>query len=178
MGRNKKPRMVAHTPPVTVFKPAGVPARTLQWLRLTLDEYEALRLADYEGLSQEEAAERLGVSRPTVSRILEGARRTVATALVHGQALAIEGGPVRWRPGCGPGRHGRAWDGTEDGEMRGGRGQGADRGAGRGRQGGYAQGPGGKCVCPSCGATAAHARGTPCAEQKCPKCGAQMTRAR
>ena len=103
MGRNKKPRMVAHTPPVTVFKPAGVPARTLQWLRLTLDEYEALRLADYEGLSQEEAAERLGVSRPTVSRILEGARRTVATALVHGQALAIEGGPVRWRPGCGPG---------------------------------------------------------------------------
>ncbi len=196
MGRNKKPRMVGHTPPASVFKPAGVPARTLQWLRLTLDQYEALRLADYEGLSQEEVAERLGVSRPTVGRILESARRTVVEALVQGQALAIEGGPVRWRPGCGlghgPGRHGRAWDSTEDGVMRGGGGggagagrgagggggQGAGRGAGRGRQGGFAQGPGGNCVCPACGETAPHMRGTPCSEQKCPKCGAQMTRER
>jgi excisionase family DNA binding protein len=107
MGRNKKPRRVAHRPPVTVFKPAGVPARALQWLRLTLDAYEALRLADYEGLSHEEAAERLGVSRPTVSRMLEDARRTVARALVEGQAVAIEGGPVQWIPGPRPGGRGR-----------------------------------------------------------------------
>jgi predicted DNA-binding protein (UPF0251 family) len=116
VGRNKIPRFIAHRPPVTVFKPAGVPARGLQWQHLTLDEYEALRLADCEGLSQEEAAERLGVSRPTVSRILEAARRTVAQALVEGQALAIEGGPVQWAPElCPPGRrpgrgrHGRGW---------------------------------------------------------------------
>jgi predicted DNA-binding protein (UPF0251 family) len=182
MGRNKKPRMVAHTPPVTVFKPAGVPARTLQWLRLALDEYEALRLADYEGLSQEEVAERLGVSRPTVSRILEDARRTVTEALVRGQALAIEGGPVQWAPGHGRGRHGRGWHNTEDEQMRAGQGGGGGasgaRGAGRGRQGGNAQGPGGNCVCPNCGAKAAHARGTPCYELKCPKCGAPMTRER
>ena len=69
MGRNKKLRRIAHRPPVTVFKPAGVPAQALQWLRLPLDAYEALRLADYEGLSQEETAERLGVSRPTAKTV-------------------------------------------------------------------------------------------------------------
>jgi predicted DNA-binding protein (UPF0251 family) len=188
MGRNKIPRLVAHRPPVTVFKPAGVPARTLQWLRLALDEYEALRLADYQGLSQEEVAERLGVSRPTVSRILEDARRTVTQALVEGQALAIEGGPVQWAPGAwpgmpgpghgGPGRHGWGWSEGEDREMQAGRGAGSGRGAGRGRKGGFAQGPGGDCVCPSCGTKTAHQRGVPCYEMKCPKCGAQMTRER
>jgi len=117
MGRWKKTRLIAHSPPVSVFKPAEVRARDLQWLRLGLDEYEALRLADLEGLSQEEVAGRLGVSRPTVSRILEGARRTIARALVEGQALAIEGGPVTFAPGqgrgrgpcAGRGRHGRGW---------------------------------------------------------------------
>jgi predicted DNA-binding protein (UPF0251 family) len=126
VGRNKIPRCVTHRPPVTVFKPAGVPARSLQWLRLALDEYEALLLADYEGLSQEEVAARLGVSRPTVSRILESARRTVTQALVEGQALAIEGGPVQWMPGPGPGPGGR-------GRGPGGRGR---HGWGWGRQGG------------------------------------------
>ncbi len=122
MPRPPKRRTIAHRPPATVFKPAGVPARGLQWVSLGLDEYEALRLADAEGLSQEEVAERLGVSRPTVSRILAGARRKVARAFVEGQALAIEGGPVRFAPpaggpagGRGPGgrrwRGGRGWQG-------------------------------------------------------------------
>jgi predicted DNA-binding protein (UPF0251 family) len=116
MPRSKKQRFIGHRPPVAVFKPAGVPARALRWARLGLDGYEAMRLADAEGLSQAEVAEWLGVSRPTVSRILADARRTVARALSEGQALAIEGGPVQympppplWGPG-GPGRgdgHGR-----------------------------------------------------------------------
>jgi predicted DNA-binding protein (UPF0251 family) len=115
MPRRRTPRVVAHRPPSSVFKPAGVPARALQWARLGLDEYEALRLADYEGLTQEEVASRLGVSRPTVSRILGSARRTVAQILVHGQALAVEGGPVHWAPGPwrsavgGRGRQGWGW---------------------------------------------------------------------
>jgi len=106
------PRWVQGPPPVSVFKPAGVPARELQWVVLRLDEFEALRLADYERLKQEEVAERLGISRPTVSRILENARRTVTAALVEGKTLMIEGGPVRFLPrgqmGRGPGG-GRGW---------------------------------------------------------------------
>ena len=51
-------------------------------------------------------------------------------------------------------------------------------GGGGGRGGGFAMGPGGNCICPSCGAKAAHPRGVPCYQQKCPKCGAPMTRER
>ncbi|MFW6189452.1 MAG: DUF134 domain-containing protein [Planctomycetota bacterium] len=107
MPRNKKQRMIAHRPPVLLFKPAGVPARDLEREVLALDEYEALRLADNEGLSQEQVAERLGVSRPTVTRILRDARATVARVLVNGRALAIEGGPVAFTPGRGRRRRAR-----------------------------------------------------------------------
>jgi len=62
---------------------------------MPLDEFEAVRLADLEELYQEEAAEQMGVSRPTFARILESARRKLADALVHGKALRIDGGPVR-----------------------------------------------------------------------------------
>ena len=62
---------------------------------LTLDEFEALRLADLDRLYQEQAAAQMNVSRPTFSRIIEAARGKVADALVHGKALRIEGGPVR-----------------------------------------------------------------------------------
>jgi hypothetical protein len=57
-----------------------------------------------------------------------------------------------------------------------GQGGGAGQGGGRGRMGGFAAGPGGGCVCPSCGRTANHQLGVPCASIKCPSCGAAMTR--
>jgi predicted DNA-binding protein (UPF0251 family) len=69
--------------------------RELEEVVLALDEFEALRLADLEGLYQEQAAERMNVSRPTFGRILEAAHRKLADALVHGKALRIEGGPVQ-----------------------------------------------------------------------------------
>ena len=56
-------------------------------------------------------------------------------------------------------------------------GRGFGGGGGRGRMGGFSAGPGGNCVCPSCGKTAAHPRGVPCTQMKCPGCGATMTRA-
>ena len=59
-----------------------------------------------------------------------------------------------------------------------GRGGGAGRGGGRGRMGGFAAGPGGNCVCPSCGHTVAHKLGASCTSIRCPKCGQAMTRAR
>ncbi len=83
------------SPEKVVRKPwAGVPARSLVEIVLTVDEFEALRLADYEGLYQKQAAERMGISRPTFGRIVEAARRKVARALVEGGVLRIEGGVV------------------------------------------------------------------------------------
>ncbi len=61
---------------------------------MTEDEWEAVRLTDKEGLYQEQAAERMRVSRQTFWRILESARRKIADALVSGKVLIIEGGHV------------------------------------------------------------------------------------
>lgn len=87
-------RRVEGAPRCGLYKPAGVPAVALQEVRLTVDELEALRLADLNGLYHEQAAERMNVSRPTFGRIIETARHKVAQALVQGKALRIEGGVV------------------------------------------------------------------------------------
>ena len=63
---------------------------------LHFDEYEAIRLLDYEGLMQEQAAERMNVSRPTLTRIYEQARRSMAKAFVEGKMIVIEGGNVEF----------------------------------------------------------------------------------
>jgi predicted DNA-binding protein (UPF0251 family) len=78
-----------------VFKPAGVPCRKLEEIILTVDELEAMRLADLEGLYQEQAAERMKISRQTFARIVEAARRKVAQALVEAKAIRIEGGVIQ-----------------------------------------------------------------------------------
>jgi len=85
---------VGYQPDVTYFKPAGVPICELEEVTVTLDELEALRLADLEGLYQEQAAEKMKVSRATFGRIVETARRKVAQGLIHGKALRLEGGVV------------------------------------------------------------------------------------
>lgn len=87
-------RRVEGSPAAVLFKPAGIPARELEEVVITLDELEAIRLADVERLYQEEAAARMDVSRPTFGRILDAARRKVAEALVAGKAVRIEGGRV------------------------------------------------------------------------------------
>ena len=79
-------------PGVTFFKPQGIPLKTLDHIQITVDELEALRLSDYEGLSHEEVAQQMKVSRPTVTRMLAKAHRAVADALVNGKAIRIEGG--------------------------------------------------------------------------------------
>jgi len=80
------------------FKPIGRPIGTLEVEELRLDELEALRLADLEGLYQEAAAERMGVSRPTFARILARARSVVARALVEERVLVVSEGPVAAGP--------------------------------------------------------------------------------
>ena len=102
MSRPVQTRKIDFVPRVTFFKPAGVPRVELEETTLTLDELEALRLADLNGLYQEQAAPKMNVSRSAFARILDSARRKVADALVHGKCLRLEGGVVR----AGPGRAG------------------------------------------------------------------------
>ena len=90
MPRPKCCRKVSGAPACKLFKPMGVPASSVEEAVLTLDEYEAIRLADFEGLYQEEAAGRMGVSRQTFGRTVEAARQKVARALVLGLVLRIE----------------------------------------------------------------------------------------
>jgi predicted DNA-binding protein (UPF0251 family) len=88
-------RRISGRPAAPVFKPAGVRLRDLEVQVLALDEFEAIRLADLESCYHELAAEKMRVSRPTFTRILDAAHRKLADALVHGKALRIEGGPVQ-----------------------------------------------------------------------------------
>ncbi len=98
MARPPIERAVGGVPRVTLFKPAGVPGRELEQLPLAVDELEAIRLVDLEGLSHEQAASAMGVSRQTVGRVLERGRATVAEALVGGKAILIGGGQYRVEP--------------------------------------------------------------------------------
>lgn len=95
MARPHCPRRIATLPGVVYFKPAGIPLRDLEERVLSLDEFEALRLADVEGMPQLEASRLMDISRQTFSRILARARQTVATCLTRGMAVRIEGGVVR-----------------------------------------------------------------------------------
>jgi len=97
MPRPILPREIETPPHATWFKPTGVPLRDLEEVVLTLDEIEAIRLADSEGLYQEQVAEQMKVSRPTVGRILASARQKVANALVQGKAIRMEGGIINIR---------------------------------------------------------------------------------
>ncbi|MEI6633716.1 MAG: DUF134 domain-containing protein [Chlamydiota bacterium] len=107
MPRPRCLRRVCCIPGVTYFKPAGIPLRILEEVVVTLDEVEALRLADLDGLYQEDAAKRMQISRPTFSRLIESAHRKVAEALVKGKALRMEGGPIQMKGGITmPGRDG------------------------------------------------------------------------
>ncbi len=94
MARPHKCRWIGADPPARVFKPAGIPVREMDAVTLRLDELEALRLGDLEGLYHGDAAKQINVSRATFGRLIEGARRKVAQALVHGLAVRVEGGTI------------------------------------------------------------------------------------
>ena len=147
-------RRIVAEPNVTYFKPAGVRMIDLKQSILTVDEFEAVRLKDLEGLEQEECAKKMNISQPTFSRLVDEARKKIADAIVNGKAIKIEGGVYKMavsRTGLG-------------------------RGRGTGRQRGFAAGPGGFCVCPKCGYKEQHQVGMPCYQKKCPRCGSPMTR--
>jgi predicted DNA-binding protein (UPF0251 family) len=82
--------VLAIAPRAMIYKPAGIPLDGLRRVGLLAEELEALRLIDLEDLTQEDAAERMNVSRSTFQRIVTHARRQVALALVEGAALVVE----------------------------------------------------------------------------------------
>ena len=102
MSRPCKCRRVAFMPGVTYFKPAGIPLRSLEEVLLSVEEAEAIRLKDLEGLEQAEAARKMDISRPTFQRILASARRKIADVILNGKAIRIEGGnfEVTMDPEC------------------------------------------------------------------------------
>ena len=95
MSRPCKCRCVCGNPRADYFKPRGVPILQLEEVILTIDELEAIRLADLDGLYQEEAAKMMNISRQTFGNIIESAHKKVADAMVNAKALKIEGGVVK-----------------------------------------------------------------------------------
>ncbi|MBR9681314.1 MAG: DUF134 domain-containing protein [Candidatus Altiarchaeota archaeon] len=92
MPRRRCRRWVRYEPEVSYFKPAGIPKAQLETIPLLVEEYEAVRLADFKGKSQSAAAKEMGVSQPTFHRMLVSARKKVSDALINGKAIKIEGG--------------------------------------------------------------------------------------
>lgn len=90
MARPTKCRKVEFFPDTTYFVPLG--KERLEEIALKVEELEAMRLKDIEGLSQQECADRMGVSRQTFQNIIDNARNKVAVALTEGLAISIKGG--------------------------------------------------------------------------------------
>ena len=107
MARPLKPKLVGEAPKTDYFKPRGIPMAQLEEVMLSIEELEALRLVDLEGMYQEDAAREMGVSRQTIQRMITEARAKVIEALFTGKALRIEGGSYIIKEGAGRYRCGR-----------------------------------------------------------------------
>ena len=92
MPRKKRCRRVCEEPDFPVFRPAG---RVSGGISMTVDEFETIRLVDYEQKTHEECAALMDVSRTTVTEIYQSARAKIADALVNGKKLVISGGEYR-----------------------------------------------------------------------------------
>lgn len=144
---------------------------------INFEEYEAIRLSDYELHGQIEAARIMGVSRPTFARIYESARRKVAQAFVLGKAIVFEGGKVYFDTdwyscnNCGcwfnhPEKEKEAHNctlcGSDDIEQF--------------NENARSDSLDDICICPKCGFEKIHSAGTPCKNEICPTCNCQMAR--
>ncbi len=107
MARPIKWRKVCSLPESNRFGPLGSERDPDQFVSMTVDEYETIRLIDLEGFNQAECAEQMGVARTTVQGIYAEARKKIAQSLVNGKTLMIEGGEYEicdgQRNGCGRG---------------------------------------------------------------------------
>jgi predicted DNA-binding protein (UPF0251 family) len=88
-GRKKIIRQISQDHSHVCFKPCGIKGKYLEKMMLSEDEMEAIRLSDYEGLYQQECADKMGISRTTFSRILQQAHKKISDALLHGKAIVM-----------------------------------------------------------------------------------------
>jgi len=152
--RPRRIRRIFFQPNATFFKPAGIPLKNLDETVLNMEEVESIRLIDYENIEQGEAAKKMKVSQPTLSRILKAARKKIADSIVNSKSIKIQGGDFKMVQLRGRGL-----------------------GQGGGRMGRFAPAePSGTCKCLNCDYEEVKVRGVPCVNKKCPKCGGLMTR--
>lgn len=90
MARPKRGRRILSNPNIIYFKPRGVPLIELEEVKIRMDEYEAIKLKDFEGFDQIICAKKMNVSQPTFNRILTLARKKIADAIINGKAVQIE----------------------------------------------------------------------------------------
>lgn len=95
MARPRKWRKVCSLPESTHFGPLDTESNVEQFIVITIDEYETIRLIDLQGLTQEECANQMHIARTTVQRIYSDARRKIADYLINGKILKIEGGDYK-----------------------------------------------------------------------------------
>ena len=147
-GRPKIKRTIGFMPEITYFKPAGIPLRYLTEVILTVDEIEAIRLAELDDLDQETAAKKMGISRVTFLRILHKAHKKIAEGLIYGKAIKIEGGEIM--------AFQKKLDKKSEETLKNRRGQGL--------------GGSSICICPICKKEYPHERKVPCIQVQCPDC--------
>lgn len=180
--RPKRTRKVIHPPGFRGFKPFGCPEPKGNEVKLLLEEYEAIRLADHQNLPQVEAARLMGVSRPTFSRVYESARRKIAKAFMEVTSIVIEGGnieagedwlhcthchtifripePQTQSTSCPVCSHSETEKINTPEAVPSNLGSTED----------------GRCICPKCNLTRKHQPGEPCRNNYCPQCNVSMIR--
>lgn len=184
--RIKKIRKVLSPPAIKGMKPYGGPSGKSQSepVSILFEEYEALRLCDYDMYNHHQASVLMGVSRPTFTRIYASARQKVVSAIVEGRQISIEGGKVYFDSdwyncsGCGcyfnhpdketkietcplcGGTHIEGYDPDIE------------------EQGTLSDNCTDICICPSCGAEKQHQPGKPCSQEPCMVCKTRMRRKR
>ncbi|MGB4362370.1 MAG: DUF134 domain-containing protein [Methanothermobacter tenebrarum] len=182
MPRPKRHRRILTKPPIKCFKPETESDGTI---KVTLDEFEAIRLKDYHNIKQKKAAQIMGISQPTFHRIITSARSKIAKALVEGKTIILKGGDYitdkkRYKcldcqfewispkkeykkcPDCGS----ENITIIEEMPIR----IGMQRGIRRGMR----AGPPRACKCTECGYEIPKTPGVPCRTERCPKCGGIM----
>ncbi len=177
MPRPKRFCRIGLPPLMKGFKPFGTPVKSIEPVKLHFEEFEALRLADYNNYSQETAARKMGVSRPTFSRIYDRARKKISVAFVENKPIFIEGGQAIFEHDwyrCNDCYHTFSAKKIKGQQIICPFCQSNEMVFFSNKK--HVQKQKGTCYCTHCNTTLPHERGVPCRIVKCPDCGSHMIR--